>query len=67
MSSTDSFIWIKSSHSSGDGGQCIEWAPAHATTTGTIPVRDSKHPHGPVLMVSPTAWTGLIHMARATA
>ncbi|GLF95911.1 DUF397 domain-containing protein [Streptomyces yaizuensis] len=66
MSSTDSFIWIKSSHSSGAGGECVEWAPAHATT-GAIPVRDSKNPHGPVLMLTPTAWTGLITLARATA
>ncbi|MFG3253116.1 DUF397 domain-containing protein [Streptomyces sp. NPDC048172] len=40
--------WVKSSYSSGDGGQCLEWAPADAIT-GSVPVRDSKMPDGPEL------------------
>ncbi|WP_033041225.1 DUF397 domain-containing protein [Streptomyces rimosus] len=43
-------IWSKSSYS-GNGGTCVEWAPAQATT-GTVPVRDSKNPNGPVLSVA---------------
>ncbi|MFH8615056.1 DUF397 domain-containing protein [Streptomyces sp. NPDC017979] len=58
--------WVKSSYSTDNGGSCVEWAPDHATTTGTVPVRDSKRPHGPVLMVSPTAFAGLITLARDT-
>ncbi|MFH9423693.1 DUF397 domain-containing protein [Streptomyces sp. NPDC017529] len=41
--------WVKSSHSSQDGGNCLEWSPSAAETTGTVPVRDSKDPQGPVL------------------
>ncbi|MCX4677242.1 MULTISPECIES: DUF397 domain-containing protein [unclassified Streptomyces] len=40
--------WVKSSYS-GNGGTCVEWAPAHASFTGVVPVRDSKRPSGPVL------------------
>ena len=40
--------WVKSSYSEGNGGQCIEWAPARAAS-GVVPVRDSKDPIGPVL------------------
>ncbi|MGX2996529.1 DUF397 domain-containing protein [Streptomyces sp. JNUCC 64] len=41
--------WTKSSYSAPNGGQCVEWAPAHASATGTVPVRDSKNPGGAVL------------------
>ncbi|MFE7133060.1 DUF397 domain-containing protein [Streptomyces sp. NPDC057638] len=61
---TESLFWIKSSYSS-NGGNCIEWAPSHASATGTIPVRDSKRPSGPVLSVSPRAWAGLVSLARS--
>jgi hypothetical protein len=40
--------WVKSSYSN-NGGNCVEWAPACAVATGTVPVRDSKSPGGPVL------------------
>ncbi|MEU0985984.1 DUF397 domain-containing protein [Streptomyces sp. NPDC005953] len=56
--------WIKSSHS-GNGGQCVEWSPSHASATGIVPVRDSKRPNGPVLMVSTNAFAGLISLARS--
>ncbi len=45
MSSTEAprrLEWVKSSYSGGDGGQCVEWAPAHAAATGEFLVRDSK-------------------------
>ncbi|MYY13188.1 DUF397 domain-containing protein [Streptomyces sp. SID4919] len=32
-----------------------------------VPVRDSKVPAGPVLMVSPEAFAGLVALARETA
>ncbi|WP_411127360.1 DUF397 domain-containing protein [Streptomyces sp. x-19] len=47
--------WVKSSYSSGEGGQCLEWAPSHAST-GLVPVRDSKDPHGPALAFPTLAW-----------
>ncbi|MFE7134835.1 DUF397 domain-containing protein [Streptomyces sp. NPDC057638] len=60
-----SLQWVKSSYSDGQGGECIEWAPAHAAVTGSVPVRDSKRPTGPVLVVSPQAWSGLVALARS--
>ncbi|MFD4833623.1 DUF397 domain-containing protein [Streptomyces uncialis] len=63
---TDSptLIWVKSSYS-GQGGTCVEWAPKSATATGMVPVRDSKCPSGPVLMVSTHAFAGLVSLARS--
>jgi len=58
------FTWVKSTYSDGDGGQCIEWAPSHATTHGLVPIRDSKNPTGPILMLTPTAFTTLLTLAR---
>ncbi|MDW6059743.1 DUF397 domain-containing protein [Streptomyces sp. FXJ1.4098] len=48
--------WVKSSYSSGDEGQCVEFAPGIAATAGVVPVRDSKHPAGPALVFSVAAW-----------
>ncbi|MEU2623922.1 DUF397 domain-containing protein [Streptomyces sp. NPDC007157] len=51
-------LWFKSSHSNGDGGDCVE--VAHGIP-GLIPVRDSKTaPHGPALLLSATAWAPFI-------
>ncbi|MGW0503657.1 DUF397 domain-containing protein [Micromonospora sp. NPDC003241] len=44
--------WRKSSHS-GDEGACVEVA----VVPGTVAVRDSKDPDGPLLHFPPTAWT----------
>ncbi|MGV9312854.1 DUF397 domain-containing protein [Streptomyces sp. NPDC003691] len=55
----DVLNWTKSSYSN-NGGACVEWAPAHASATGTVPLRDSKHTDGPVLMVSVSAFAGLV-------
>ncbi|MFJ4687272.1 DUF397 domain-containing protein [Streptomyces sp. NPDC088789] len=60
---TEPLHWIKSSYS-GSGGTCFEWAPANATTTGIVPIRDSKDAHGPVLTVSVQAFAGLVALAR---
>lgn len=48
--------WTKSSYSSQDGGDCVEWAPSVALATGTVPVRDGKAPARPHLAVSSAAW-----------
>ncbi|TMQ90725.1 DUF397 domain-containing protein [Actinomadura soli] len=40
--------WRKSSYSSSDGDQCVELAGMETK----VVVRDSKDPHGPVLVVS---------------
>ncbi|WP_406398524.1 DUF397 domain-containing protein [Streptomyces uncialis] len=60
-------IWVKSSYSTQNGGSCVEWAPSNVTATGIIPVRDSKHTDGPVLMISADAFAGLVRLARSSA
>ncbi|MER5969150.1 DUF397 domain-containing protein [Streptomyces sp. NPDC002055] len=52
--------WVKSSYSSQDGGDCVEWSPAHVSAHGTVPVRDSKDPEGPALMFEPAAWSAFV-------
>ena len=65
--------WFKSSHSSNEGGNCIEVAYAwrkssHSGSQGgdclelaahptAIHIRDSKVPAGGILTVSPGTWT----------
>ncbi|MFD5554776.1 DUF397 domain-containing protein [Streptomyces sp. NPDC127068] len=51
--------WAKSTYS-GSGGTCVEWAPAHATATGTVPVRDSKNPSGPILNLPAPAFASFV-------
>ncbi|MCX5235804.1 DUF397 domain-containing protein [Streptomyces prunicolor] len=49
------FEFVKSSYSGGNAGQeCVEVA---CNIPGTIAVRDSKHIDGPILQVTPSAWT----------
>lgn len=51
-------IWIKSSYSQGNNGQCVEWAPAFASDIA--PVRDSKAPHGPTLTFPALSWSTFV-------
>ncbi|GGM37060.1 hypothetical protein GCM10011608_22100 [Micromonospora sonchi] len=44
--------WRKSSHS-GDEGACVEVG----VVPGTVAVRDSKDPGGPLLLFPPAAWS----------
>ncbi|MEU7378123.1 DUF397 domain-containing protein [Streptomyces albidoflavus] len=57
--------WIASSYSGGDGGQCVEWAPAHAAATGEFLVRDSKVQEGPRLVLSREGFAGLVALAKS--
>lgn len=50
-------LWFKSSYSNGDGGNCVE--VAHGVS-GLVPVRDSKVPGGPTLILPTTAWVPFI-------
>ncbi|MFJ7421631.1 DUF397 domain-containing protein [Streptomyces uncialis] len=45
--------WAKSGYSDGDGANCVEWAPSHASAHGVVPVRDSKAPDRAVLAIAP--------------
>ncbi|OKJ70464.1 DUF397 domain-containing protein [Streptomyces sp. CB02460] len=54
--------WRKSSFSNGSGGNCLEVADGHP---GLVPVRDSKRPDGPALVVNATAWAPFIESVKA--
>ncbi|MET4926607.1 DUF397 domain-containing protein [Streptomyces sp. PSRA5] len=58
--------WVKSTYSSPEGGNCVEWSPAFAVAHGVVPVRDSKLADGPVLTVSPDGWHAFVRHVRAT-
>jgi hypothetical protein len=50
-------LWFKSSYSNGDGGDCVEIA---ANFPGLVPVRDSKVPDGPALLLAARAWAQFV-------
>ncbi|PZT77382.1 MULTISPECIES: DUF397 domain-containing protein [unclassified Streptomyces] len=54
--------WRKSSYSGGSGGTCIEVLDGYA---GGVPVRDSKVPHGPALVLSTAGWSSFVTAAKA--
>ncbi|MFJ9371771.1 DUF397 domain-containing protein [Streptomyces sp. NPDC101455] len=47
-------MWVKSSYSGENGGNCVEITPA---IPAVVPVRDSKLVEGPVLVVTHSAWS----------
>ncbi|GAA2700105.1 DUF397 domain-containing protein [Streptomyces violaceolatus] len=51
--------WIKSSYSSGAGGECIEVA----TRPAKVHVRDSKDTTRAALAIEPTAWATFVEFA----
>jgi Domain of unknown function (DUF397) len=57
-------IWRKSSRSGDNGGACVEVA---RNLPRVVAVRDSKNPHGPVLIISRDEWARFITRLRATA
>ncbi|MDT0443802.1 DUF397 domain-containing protein [Streptomyces johnsoniae] len=52
--------WRKSSYSNEEGGNCVEVADGLA---GFVPVRDSKNPAGPALIVPAAAWQAFVTQA----
>jgi len=56
--------WRKSSRSGSNGGACVELA---RNLPRIVAVRDSKNPHGPVLIISRDEWARFITRLRATA
>ncbi|HCA87246.1 MAG TPA: DUF397 domain-containing protein [Streptomyces sp.] len=54
--------WFKSSYSTGNGGECVEVA----TVPGSVLVRDSKRPSGPIVEVGPEAWAGFVSMTASS-
>jgi hypothetical protein len=54
--------WRKSSHSGGNGGNCVEVA---SDLPGLIAVRDSKDRGGPVLVFTADEWRAFAVEAKA--
>ncbi|MEV0352940.1 DUF397 domain-containing protein [Nonomuraea sp. NPDC050680] len=54
--------WFKSSHSGGNGGDCVEVA---TNLPGIVAVRDSKDPSGPALVFAPEVWADFIARVKA--
>ncbi|MGW2571101.1 DUF397 domain-containing protein [Streptomyces sp. NPDC001537] len=50
-------LWLKSSYSNASGGDCLE--VAH-NIPGLVPVRDSKTPQGPALILTAAAWAPFV-------
>ncbi|MFH9689102.1 DUF397 domain-containing protein [Streptomyces sp. NPDC017413] len=49
--------WRSSSYSNSNGGECVEISDDFP---GIVPVRDSKNPTGPALVLQATAWDAFI-------
>ncbi|MEK8143332.1 DUF397 domain-containing protein [Streptomyces sp. M10(2022)] len=49
--------WRKSTHSGNEGGSCVEVLDGH---TSGVPVRDSKSPHGPALVIPAAGWSSFV-------
>ncbi|MCX4699741.1 DUF397 domain-containing protein [Streptomyces sp. NBC_01373] len=49
--------WRKSSYSEGGDNDCVEVADGYADL---VPVRDSKAPQGPVLVLRATSWSSFL-------
>lgn len=54
--------WHKSSHSNGSGGDCLEVADG---VPGLVPVRDSKRPDDPALIVHAAAWAPFVESVKS--
>ncbi|MFD8967067.1 DUF397 domain-containing protein [Streptomyces sp. NPDC059568] len=54
--SASRLIWVKSSYS-GVNNNCLE---AAVLPTGGHALRDSKNPHGPVLLLGPGQWSAFV-------
>ncbi len=54
--------WRSSSYSNQEGGDCVEVADGFP---GVVPVRDSKNPHGPALVLPAAAWTAFVEAVAA--
>jgi len=53
--------WFKSSYSNDQGGNCVEGA---RLANGSMAVRDSKDPDGPVLLFPAAGWTAFTTAVR---
>ncbi|MGP2441941.1 DUF397 domain-containing protein [Streptomyces sp. JW3] len=49
--------WRRSSYSNANGGACVEITDDFP---GVVPIRDSKTPHGPALVVTAVSWDAFV-------
>lgn len=54
--------WRKSSYSNGQGAECVEVSDRYPTV---VPIRDSKNPHGPAVIVGSDAWSAFVTRVKA--
>jgi hypothetical protein len=59
LGTIDPPVWFRSSYSAGDGGDCVEVAPADTS----VYIRDSKRADGPVLRFGSMGWKQFVRMA----
>ncbi|MEU7578500.1 DUF397 domain-containing protein [Streptomyces sp. NPDC041068] len=59
----DGATWRKSTRSGSGGGDCIEIAQAQCNGNGTVAIRDSKNPEGPVFTLTQAAFTRFVQAA----
>lgn len=62
MEDTIDPLWRKASYSGNGGGSCVEVA---CDLPGTVAIRDSKDPDGPVLTIEPADWRHFIADVKA--
>ncbi|WP_156726986.1 DUF397 domain-containing protein [Streptomyces apocyni] len=53
--------WRKSSYSDGQGGSCVEVADG---LPRVVPVRDSKVPSGPALLIPHAGWASFVEAVK---
>lgn len=54
--------WRKSSYSNSDSGSCLEVQDHHPRA---VPVRDSKVPGGPALLIPVAGWSSFVAAVKA--
>ncbi|MFI7360459.1 DUF397 domain-containing protein [Streptomyces avidinii] len=62
---TETPRWFTSSYSD-NGGACVSVATNLAASRGTVPVRDSKNPDGPVLDFAAVAFAAFVNGVKAS-
>jgi hypothetical protein len=62
MDRLDRADWSKSTHSGGNGGNCVQVA---RNMPGIVAVRDSKDPAGPALVFGPADWRAFTARVKA--
>lgn len=54
-------VWRKSSYTNAEGGNCVEIAEGFP---GVMPVRDSKRPQGPALVLPIARWATFVEAVK---